>query len=471
MKRINLLFGLVLFTFSATAQNEEVVLTEAHPSNFRTWSIGLNVGATASLGDAASYFFGEDVANQPAGIGGFEIGVRGHLDKWFSPTLGVSGSAGFHSTSGSGRNTYFEGNYIDADLSLMVNLTNMFLYGKDYQRKHALIFNIGLGASSLEADGFAPDGTLIGSAGGSVQEDRTFLTVFPMALNYKYMLNDTWDLDVLYKHTFATIDGADALSVETTSSDMFGYLGVGVSYNFGDKEKKRIIYYSPFEGIFADMKEMKEGFDKLSSDDDGDGVSNLFDVESSTPEGVKVAANGAPMDSDSDGIPDYMDADPFTAKGAKVDSEGRTIDSDGDGVGDYMDAEPNTPKGALVNFKGISVASATGGGGVGAYLPSVFFNFNSTTVTDANYLRLAAVASALKANPKVKIVLTGHTDAIGAEEYNKTLAQRRADAVAKALTQVFGVDAARIETKSSGETDPLAMTRNNINRRVDVSVK
>lgn len=470
MKRINLLFGLALFTFSAAAQEQEVVLSEAHPSNFRTWAIGLNVGASASLGDAASYFFGENVPDQPAGIGGFEFGVRGHLDKWFSPTLGVMGSAGFQSTSGSSRGTYyFEGNYIDADLSLMVNLTNMFLYGKDYARKHALIFNIGLGAASLEADGYDANGTLLGSAGGA---DRAILTVFPMALNYKYMLNDTWDLDVLYKHTFATIDGADALSVPTTSSDMFGYFGVGVSYNFGDKEKERIIYYSPFEGMFADIKEIKDSYGKLSSDDDGDGVSNLFDVDSSTPEGVNVAANGAPMDSDGDGIPDYMDADPFTAKGAKVDSEGRTIDSDGDGVGDHMDAEPNTPKGALVNFKGISVAgAANGGGGVGAYMPSVFFNFNSTTVTDANYLRLAAVANALKSNPDVKIVLIGHSDAVGAEEYNKTLGLRRADAVAKELTQVFGIDASRIETKSEGETMPLANGHRNINRRVDVTVK
>jgi OOP family OmpA-OmpF porin len=168
-----------------------------------------------------------------------------------------------------------------------------------------------------------------------------------------------------------------------------------------------------------------------------------------------------------------MDADPFTAKGAKVDSEGRTIDSDGDGVGDHMDAEPNTPTGALVNFKGISVASVTssGGGGVGAYMPSVFFSFNSVSVTDANYLRLAAIANALKSNPEVNIILTGHSDASGAEEYNKTLGQRRADGVAKELTQIFGIDASRIETMSSGEAEPLANGKSNINRRVDVAVK
>lgn len=136
-----------------------------------------------------------------------------------------------------------------------------------------------------------------------------------------------------------------------------------------------------------------------------------------------------------------------------------------------MDAEPNTPAGALVNFKGISVASATsGGGGVGAYLPSVFFSFNSATVTEANYLRLAAVANTLKANPDVNVVLTGYTDGSGPEEYNRKLGQRRADEVKQELVQVFGIDASRIQTTSEGENNPLANGRNNINRRVDVSV-
>jgi outer membrane protein OmpA-like peptidoglycan-associated protein len=473
MKRLNLLFGLAIISFSAVAQDQEPIITEAHQSNFRTWSLGLNIGATASLGDAASYFFGDNTDLTPSGVGGFEIGVRGHLTKWFSPTLGVSGTGGYHQTSGTDRGYYYEGDYLDGDISLAVNLTNMFLMGKQYQRKHALIFTVGLGATYLSATGYNDAGVQVSSVGGDQSSSaRALTTVVPLKLWYKRQLNETWDLDILYRNTFTLIDGSDAL-IKNTNADFFGYLGVGATYNFGDKEKKNIVYYSPYEGLFADLKEIKDNYGKLTNDDDNDGVSNLFDVDSSTPEGIKVAANGAPMDSDGDGIPDYMDADPFTAKGAKVDSEGRTIDSDGDGVGDHMDAEPNTPAGTLVNFKGISVASATsgGGGGVGAYMPSVFFSFNSVSVTDANYLRLAAIANALKSNPNVKVILTGHSDASGAEEYNRTLGQRRADGVAKELTQVFGIDASRIETKSSGESEPLANGRSNINRRVDVSVK
>ncbi|WP_421752337.1 OmpA family protein [Croceimicrobium sp.] len=468
MKRLGLLFGCVLMAGGMNAQDNEVRLSEAHRSNFKHWSLGLNVGATASLGDAASYFFGEKTDAMPSGVGGFEIGLRGNLNYWFSPTIGLTGSAGYHSTSGTDFNYYFEGNYIDADLSLNFNLSNMFLYGKDYDRKHALLFSIGLGATSLEAEGYDEAGNFLASAGGP---DRAFTTTIPLQLTYKRQLSQTWDLDILYKHTFAGIDGADAQSIAPTA-DFFGYFGVGAAYNFGSDDKESIVYYSPFEGVFADMTEIKQNYEKLVNDDDGDGVSNLFDEDNSTPADVNVGPNGAPLDVDGDGIPDYLDADPFTPKGAKVDNEGRMVDSDGDGVGDHMDQEPNTPKGALVNFKGISVASAaSGGGGVGAYLPSVFFNFNSATVTDANYLRLAAIANTLKSNPNVKIVLTGYTDASGPEDYNKTLGQRRADEVKQELVQVFGISADRIETSSKGENDPLAKGHNNINRRVDVAVK
>lgn len=473
MKRIVLLLSGLLVSAGLNAQDEEVRYSEAHPSNFRNWSLGLNVGPTAALGDAASYFFGEDAPNQPSGIGGFEIGLRGHLTYWFSPTIGLSGSAGYHSTSGSyGGLYYFEGDYIDAGLDLTFNLSNMFIYGKDYDRKSALLFQIGLGAASIEANGFLADGTSTGSLGTGDPDNRQFTAVVPLQLSYKYRLTDRLDLDVFYRNTFMNDDIFDLYRRDVTV-DFMGYLGLGASYVFGDVEKKHIIYYSPFEGVFADMAEIKNNYDKLVNDDDGDGVSNLFDQDNSTPADVNVGPNGAPLDIDGDGIPDYLDSDPFTAKGAKVDDQGRMVDSDGDGVGDYMDAEPNTPAGALVNFKGISVASATSGngGGVGAYLPSVFFSFNSATVSDANYLRLAAIANAMNSNPDVNIMLTGFTDGSGPEDYNRKLGQRRADEVKQELVQIFGIDASRISTGTEGESNPLAKGRNNVNRRVDVSVK
>ncbi len=473
MKKYSLLFLMAIGVIVANAQETK---TEAHVDNFRSWSIGATVGPTLSLGDAIS-FSGDKADGIPSDVGGFEIGVRGHLTKFFNPTIGVSGSAGYHATSGTRNVVYFEGDYIDADLSIVFNLSNWVLQGKVHDRRSALLFSVGAGISSISATSYAIGGDTIAQAGlvdfsGRRKDDqetpRALQATIPIQLNYKYRLTNGLDLDVLYKHTFMTEDFPDALVVGNTT-DAFGFIGVGVSYNFGDKDKTSVVYSNPLDKMFAEIEEVKNNFDQLTTDDDKDGVNNFFDKENNTPEGVVVDGSGKATDVDQDGIPDYMDEDPFTAKGAKVDAKGRAVDSDGDGVADYMDKEPNTAKGALVNFQGKTIP--TGGGISGAFLPPVYFAFNSATVTAANHDRLATTAIAMKNNPNVKVRVVGHADNRGSEEYNKNLAKRRAEAVVKQLVQVYGIDAGRFTTESAGEGDPLANSRYDVNRRVDFVVQ
>ena len=64
--------------------------------------------------------------------------------------------------------------------------------------------------------------------------------------------------------------------------------------------------------------------------------------------------------------------------------------------------------------------------------------------------------------------MEGHTDTKGSEEYNQRLSERRAQAVANALTQ-RGVDPQRIETVGYGETQPISST-DAMNRRVEVVI-
>jgi OOP family OmpA-OmpF porin len=68
--------------------------------------------------------------------------------------------------------------------------------------------------------------------------------------------------------------------------------------------------------------------------------------------------------------------------------------------------------------------------------------------------------------------IEGHTDTVGTADANKTLSQRRADAVAAYLEQHFGVSAARLQSIGMGE-EGLAVptppqTANAQNRRVKV---
>jgi OmpA-OmpF porin, OOP family len=69
--------------------------------------------------------------------------------------------------------------------------------------------------------------------------------------------------------------------------------------------------------------------------------------------------------------------------------------------------------------------------------------------------KLDEIANTLNANPQIgNIVVSGHTDLLGSDQYNQRLSQRRADAV-KAYLVKQGVPSNRINAIGKGETQPL----------------
>lgn len=100
------------------------------------------------------------------------------------------------------------------------------------------------------------------------------------------------------------------------------------------------------------IDELENRINLLTKDTDGDGVSDHFDNDTSTPAGVPVDGGGRAIDSDMDGVPDHIDVDPFSNRGAHVNSSGLESDSDEDGVPDSADIEPNTRPGASVDLRG-----------------------------------------------------------------------------------------------------------------------
>jgi len=68
---------------------------------------------------------------------------------------------------------------------------------------------------------------------------------------------------------------------------------------------------------------------------------------------------------------------------------------------------------------------------------------------------IEAHAQFLKANPKAKVSLEGHTDERGGREYNLALGQKRADAVRQSLS-LLGVQESQVESVSFGKEKPAA---------------
>lgn len=107
------------------------------------------------------------------------------------------------------------------------------------------------------------------------------------------------------------------------------------------------------------------------------------------------------------------------------------------------------------------------------YFPDIAFDFNKSTLNNLGSARVRQVAQLLSSVPNLKIVVEGHTDYIGSDEYNMKLGQRRAETVLKELTEL-GVDPSRLSPISYGEGRPLFTEETDwaraANRRVQFSV-
>ncbi len=94
---------------------------------------------------------------------------------------------------------------------------------------------------------------------------------------------------------------------------------------------------------------------------------------------------------------------------------------------------------------------------------NINFDFDKSNIKSESYPILDEVTEYLKANPKVKMEVQGHTDSKGKAAYNLKLSDRRAAAV-KTYLVGKGIAANRLETKGYGLTKPIAPNDTEENR-------
>jgi outer membrane protein OmpA-like peptidoglycan-associated protein len=102
----------------------------------------------------------------------------------------------------------------------------------------------------------------------------------------------------------------------------------------------------------------------------------------------------------------------------------------------------------------------------------VYFDYNSATISQEAEPQLNELGMALR-NAKLQdavILLSGHTDARGSDDYNQKLSERRAESVRSYLKEKFGVSVENLTTAGYGKKslkntgDPYAAE----NRRVQI---
>lgn len=106
-------------------------------------------------------------------------------------------------------------------------------------------------------------------------------------------------------------------------------------------------------------------------------------------------------------------------------------------------------------------------------LRNVFFESGSAQLLSDSYFDLDRLAKFLNDNPKIKILITGHTDDVGTETDNLQLSVNRSASVENYLIS-HGIDPQRLQHEGKGESTPIDINsteegRQN-NRRVEIHI-
>lgn len=88
------------------------------------------------------------------------------------------------------------------------------------------------------------------------------------------------------------------------------------------------------------------------------------------------------------------------------------------------------------------------------FIQDAFFDYNESALSNDAQAALNSSASWLKQHAEYNILVEGHCDERGTEQYNLALGDRRAN-IAKQYLQTLGVDGSRIRTVSYGEERPF----------------
>ena len=112
--------------------------------------------------------------------------------------------------------------------------------------------------------------------------------------------------------------------------------------------------------------------------------------------------------------------------------------------------------GAVAATSAAAAAAASQAARPSALSLPVQFAFDSADVLPSAKPQLDAIAAGIRMLPAgQKVVIEGHTDAVGTEQYNDELSQRRAQSVRQYLVAAQGIDPTRLEAVGFGKHNPL----------------
>ena len=400
-----------------------------------------------------------------------------NLNRYISPSfdLGLGLTYGSAEDKGTGALT---GANFDAQMGTALLNLRLKMYG-NILKEDAFIgpyLQIGGGGAWAKTDAMRAD--------GSMQTDDKFFTAAARGgAGIRFRFSDAVSAFVETNYLIIGQDKIDGYDVG--ENDRFLQHNVGLGFNLGkakdtdmdgvpdrrDKcpdtptgvqvDKEGCPVDTDGDGVadYQDECPTEAGVANLNGcpDRDGDGVADKNDE--CPDEAGTAATNGCP-DSDGDGVADKNDKCPDTPAGVQTGPDGCPTDKDGDGIPDNEDACPNTPGPGTANGCP-ELDPAT----LKILEEKVRFEFDRARVQDAYKQLLDSIVTVLGKYPDHVLLIKGHADYIGSEEYNQALSERRAQAVKDYLVQQGVQNPDRLVTRGYGESQPLVKVNERLSRR------
>ncbi|WP_339925885.1 OmpA family protein [uncultured Cyclobacterium sp.] len=139
----------------------------------------------------------------------------------------------------------------------------------------------------------------------------------------------------------------------------------------------------------------------------------------------------------------------------------------------YMPKIFNVERDSLRNKEGFQIVLEPIGKGKHFIFENIFFDFDQTVLKNTSLSSLKKLHKFLLDHPKVKLLITGHTDNVGKSSYNSELSLKRAESV-KEFLKDLGIDSQRLEIEGRGASEPIKPNDSEenraFNRRIEVFI-
>jgi OmpA-OmpF porin, OOP family len=427
------------------------------------WEAGIHLGMPLVFGDLD--------AQIPSFGGGLHL--RKSLDHIFSVRGNVLFARGSsEGGSGANDNRSSEITWISGGGELVVALNNL-IFNKPYRR---FLINgfAGVGLNSFSTDyQNIPD---ITPTNGTYDALGTYISGgagIAYRISPKINIGAEYRVHSVFGQESDRLDGDPNNTFTFTSyRDNLHYPSLVLAFNLGGKDKKTGLakpepryWRNPFGEMTESITALEARPIYNPNDADNDGIIDDIDQEDNSPAGARVDSKGVTLDSDGDKYPDYKDMEPYSPPGYPVDAKGvaqvpkpnYVTEAD---VNRIVDAK-------LANFK-----LPTQQGVTDWFLPIVNFDFDRYDIRKSEFEKLYQVASVMKSNPSIRVVVTGHTDRRDDDRYNNVLSYNRANAAIAHLVNTYGISRDRLVLNYAGEGTNIIPTeaKNLTNRRVEFRV-